>query len=50
MTKVFATSDATLIYTMDTEAKSENIQSSSTGVDNLTALIAARLRRDGVIN
>ena len=50
VTKIFEANDATLIYTMDTEAKSEDIQSSSTGVDNLTALIADRLRRDGVIH
>jgi len=50
VTKLFAANDATLLYTMDTKATSENIQSSSTGVDNLTALIAARLRRDGVIH
>ena len=50
VTKVFETNDATLIYAMDTEAKSENIQSSSTGMDTITALIANRLRRDGVIH
>jgi hypothetical protein len=50
VTKIFETNDATLIYTMDTEAKSGNIQSSSSGIDTITALIADRLRRDGVIH
>ena len=49
VTKIFQSNDATLVYTMDTQAKSENIQSSSTGIDTITALIADRLRRDGAI-
>jgi hypothetical protein len=50
VTKIFETNDATLIYTMDTQAKSGNIQSSSSGIDTITALIADRLRGDGVIH
>jgi hypothetical protein len=49
VTKIFQSNDATLTYTLDTQAKSGNIQSSSTGIDTITALIADRLRRDGVI-
>jgi len=49
VTKIFQANDATLIYTMDTDAKSGDIQSSSASLDNITALIGARLRRDGVI-
>jgi hypothetical protein len=35
---------------MDTEAKSEDIQSSSSAVESIAALIGGRLRRDGVIH
>jgi hypothetical protein len=50
LTKLFETHGATLVYTVDTQAKSENIQSSSSGIETITALIADRLRRDGVIH
>jgi hypothetical protein len=50
LTKLFETHGATLIYTVDTKAKSEDIDSSSTGIESITALIADRLRRDGLIH
>ncbi len=50
LTKLFDAHSATLLYTVDTQAKSDDIQSSSSGIETITALIAARLRRDGVIN
>ena len=50
VTKLFTAPGATLIYTMDTEAKSEDIQSSSSAVESIAALIGGRLRRDGVIH
>jgi hypothetical protein len=50
ITKLFDTHDATLVYTLDMQAKSDDIQSSSTAVETITGLIAGRLRRDGVIH
>jgi len=50
VTKLFTAPGAALIYTMDTEAKSEDIQSSSSAVESIAALIGGRLRRDGVIH
>jgi hypothetical protein len=46
--KLFETHAATLVYTMDTEAKSTNIESSSSGILGLAAPIADRLRREGL--
>jgi hypothetical protein len=50
VTKLFDTRDATLVYTADMQAKSDDVQSSSTAIETITGLIAARLRRDGVIH
>jgi len=50
LTKIFTAPGATLIYTMDTEAKSDDIQSSSSAVESIAALIGDRLRRDGVVH
>jgi hypothetical protein len=50
VTKLFDTSDATLVYSVDTQAKSNNIQSSAVAMDTVTELIAGRLRRDGVLH
>jgi hypothetical protein len=50
LTKLFNTKDATMVYTLDTQAKSDNLQSDSVATDTITGLIADRLRRDGVIH
>jgi hypothetical protein len=50
LTKLFGARDATLLYTVDTRAKSDDIQSTSSSIDTITGLIADRLRRDGVIH
>jgi len=50
LTKLFDTQDATLVYTLDMQAKSDDIQSTSTAIETITGLIAAQLRRDGVIH
>ncbi len=50
LTKLFDAKDATLLYTVDTKAKSDDIQSTSSSIDTITGLIADRLRRDGVIH
>lgn len=49
LTKLFDTRDATLLYSADTRAKSDDIQSSSTAIATITGQIGDRLRRDGVI-
>ncbi len=50
VTKLFDTQDATLVYTLDMQAKSNDLQSTSTAIENITGLIAGRLRRDGVVH
>jgi hypothetical protein len=50
LTKLFDSRDATLLYTADIRAKSDDVQSSATAVETLTGLIAGRLRKDGVIH
>ena len=50
LTKLFDTRDATLVYTLDTQTKTNDLQSTGTGVDTITALISAPLLRDGVIH
>ena len=50
VTRLFDVKDATQVYTVDTKAKSNDVQSSSTAIDTVTALIASQLRRDGVIH
>jgi hypothetical protein len=50
LTKLFDTHDASLVYTVDMRAKSDDIQSDSVAIETMTGLIADRLRRDGVIH
>lgn len=50
ITKLFDTRDATLVYTLDTRAKTDDLQSSGVAIDSITELIAGRLRHDGVIH
>ncbi len=50
VTKLFDVKDASLVYSSDTQAKSDDLQSSSTAIETLTGLIGNRLRRDGVIH
>jgi hypothetical protein len=50
VTKLFDANGATLAYSVDTNAKSSNIQSSAVAMDTVTELIANRLRHDGVIH
>ena len=50
LTKLFDTQDATLVYSLDMQAKSDDLQSTSTAIENITGLIATQLRRDGVIH
>jgi hypothetical protein len=46
-TKVFATKDQTVVYTMDTKAQSSDFRERS--MSSVTAPMADRLRRDGLI-
>jgi hypothetical protein len=49
-TKLFDAKDATQVYSIDTQAKENALQSTSTTMATLTGLIGDRLRRDGVIH
>ena len=49
VTKLYATSDATLLYTLDTTTKSQEIDSTPATLFTITTPTADRLRRDGLI-
>jgi hypothetical protein len=49
ITKLFDVNDAKLLYTLDTETKSDDIQSTSSTIDTITGQIGDKLHRDGVI-
>ena len=49
ITKLFDARAANLVYTLDTRAKTDDLQSTGVAIDTITELIAGRLRRDGVI-
>jgi nitrate/nitrite transporter NarK len=50
ITKLFDTHDAALVYTLDTRAKTDDLQSDPVAIDTITEIIAGRLRHDGVIH
>ena len=50
ITKLFDAKDATLLYSLDTQAKDNALQSTESTMDDLTGQIGNRLRRDGVIH
>ncbi len=50
VTKLFDVKDATQVYMMQTQAKSSDMQSTSSTIETITGLIGDRLRRDGVIH
>ena len=49
VTRLYATRDATLVYTLDTETKSQEIDSTEATLITITAPTADRLRREGLI-
>ncbi len=49
LTKLYETRDATLLYTLDTKTKSQEIDSTEATLITITAPTADRLRRDGLI-
>jgi hypothetical protein len=49
-TKLFDSQNATLVYSLDTQSKDDDLQSTPEAVDTITGLIGDRLRRDGVIH
>ncbi len=49
LTKLYETRDATLMYTLDTTTKSQEIDSTEATLITITAPTADRLRRDGLI-
>jgi hypothetical protein len=50
VTRLFDVKDAMQVYTVNTKAESSDVQSSSTAIDTITALIGGELRRDGIIH
>ncbi len=50
LTKLFDAKSATLVYSADTRAKSDDIQSTSSSIEGIAELIGDRLRHDGVIH
>jgi hypothetical protein len=50
LTKVFETQNATLIYTLDTKTKGQDIESTEITILNIAGPTADRLRRDGLIH
>ena len=49
LTKLYETRDATLLYTLDTKTKSQEIDSTEATLITITAPTADRLREDGLI-
>jgi hypothetical protein len=50
ITKLFDVNDAKLLYTLDSETKSDDMQSTSSAIETITGEIGSKLRRDGVIH
>jgi len=50
VTKLFAAKGAALVYSVETQTTSNDLQSDSTTIEAITAEIAGRLRRDGVLH
>ena len=50
VTKLFDVNDAKLLYTLDSETKSDDIQSTSSAIETITGDIGSKLRRDGIIH
>ncbi len=47
-TRLYATADSTLVYTLDTKANTRDLESAAAGFSMITGPIADRLRRDGL--
>jgi hypothetical protein len=50
VTKLFDAKDATLIYSLDTQSKNDNVQSTPDAIETIAGLIGDRLRQSGVIH
>jgi hypothetical protein len=50
VTKLYETRNATLVYTLDTKTKSQEIDSTEATLFDITAPTADRLRREGLIH
>jgi hypothetical protein len=50
LTKLFDSKDATLIYSLDTQSKDDDLQSTPDAIETITGLIGGQLRRDGLIH
>ena len=49
LTRLYATRDASLVYTLNTKAKSNDIESTASSIQTIAAPIGDRLRRDKLI-
>ncbi|MGO8974745.1 MAG: hypothetical protein ACLQJ0_22140 [Steroidobacteraceae bacterium] len=49
LTKFYATRDASLVYTLDTRATSDDLESTASSIQTIAAPIGNRLRRDKLI-
>jgi hypothetical protein len=50
VSKLFNSQDATLLYSLDTKSKNDDLQSTPDAIETITGIIGDRLRRDGVIH
>jgi hypothetical protein len=50
LSKLFDVKGAKLLYTQDTETKSDDFQSTASSIETVTSQIGNKLRRDGVIH
>jgi hypothetical protein len=50
LTKLFDVNDAKLLYTLDSETKSDDIQSSAFAIETITGEKGSKLHRDGIIH
>lgn len=50
VTKLFAANDAKLIYTLNSETSSDDVQSTSSSIETITGEIGSKLHRDGIIH
>jgi hypothetical protein len=50
VTKLFGVNDRKLLYTLDSETKTQDFESSASSIETITGQIGDRLRRDGVIH
>jgi hypothetical protein len=50
LTKLFESQDANLVYSLNTQSKDDDLQSTPDAIETITGIVGSRLRRDGVIH